>query len=330
MPERKIQLMAQFASLLLAIWLLPFTAAAQADKQALVTIGSGSVGGVYYPTAGALCRLLNRERVRHGLRCVIEVSNGSVQNVRDVIEHRIDFGLVQTDIQADAIIGRRRFEKDGPRDNLRALFTVHAEPFTVVTRLGANIRKFSDLKGKRINLGKPGSGTSATMAMLMNSFGLTREMFSQVFDLPASQAGAALCENKIDAFVYVVGHPNRALRTVSETCAIRVVPVTGKPVDELLGEREYFARTTVPARIYVGNNEPVETVGVRASVLTLDSMPEKIAYELTRAIFAHLNDVRGLHPAFANLRAPEMLTGNLAPYHPGAARYFKEAGIRIQ
>lgn len=302
--------------------------AAPAAPGALVAIGSGSVGGVYYPAAGALCRLLNQGVNRHGIRCVVDSSGGSVQNVRDILDRQIDFGIVQTDIQAASYHGVGRFSDSPPAQELRALFTVHPEPFTVISRLDAGIRNFSDLRGKRVNLGKPNSGTRATMERVMAAFDLTEQSFAATSAMDARSAGAALCENKIDAFVYVVGHPNRSVRSTSEACAIRIVNVSGDALDEVLKAHEYFAATKIPGGLYVGNRKPTNTFGVRASVLGLDSIPESVAYELTRSVFERLDELRGLHPAFRALSRDEMLQGNAAPFHRGALRYFEEAGLK--
>ncbi|MGB7300249.1 MAG: TAXI family TRAP transporter solute-binding subunit [Burkholderiaceae bacterium] len=295
----------------------------------LVSIGSGAVGGVYFPAAGALCRLLNHGVGRHGIRCVVDRSGGSVQNVEDVLARRVDFGIVQTDIQADSVRGKNHFSQRGPAGNLRALFTVHAEPFTVVSRLDAGIQGFRDLRGKRVNIGKPDSGTRATMQLVMRAYGMTRSDFADIAETDAETAGAALCENKIDAFVYVVGHPNRTLRSTSEACAIHLVNVSGEELNSIVQAYDYYAATTIAGGIYVGNRQPVTTFGVRASVLGLESVPELISYELTRAVFEGLDQLRGLHPAFSTLARDEMLLGNAAPFHAGARRYYREIGLQL-
>lgn len=326
MRKRLIRAVLRATALAIGLQLpLPLQAERRGD---MVSIGSGSVGGVYFPAAGALCRLLNHSVNRHGIRCMVDASGGSVQNVRDILAGEVDFGIVQTDIQAASYRGRGADAKQEPASQLRALFTVHAEPFTVISRLDAGISNFQDLLGKRVNLGKPNSGSRATMERVMKAFGMTNESFSAVTALNARAAGAALCEDKIDAFVFVVGHPNRLVRSTSETCAIRIVDVTGPQIETVLKAHEYYAATTVPGGLYVGNRQPVQTFGVRASVLGLQSVPAQVAYELTRSVFENIEDLRGLHPAFSTLSRAEMLQGNTAPFHPGAQRYFREAGLQ--
>ena len=298
------------------------------QKLTLITIGSGGFSGVYYPAAGALCRLLNRKSNEHRIRCLAETSGGSVQNVRDIQSGAVDLGLVQTDIQADAIHGLGRFAESGAVSEIRSLFTVHAEPFTIVARLDSGITQFADLKGKRVSIGRAGSGSRATMEMVMQAYKMSESDMVSVPDFSVSSAQDALCENRIDAFVFVVGHPNRAVRQVSETCAVRLVEVAGKPVEALLSNHPYFLPITIQGGIYSGIQAPVKTFGVRAAVTALESLSENIAYQLTRAVLDNLEDLRRLHPAFAHLTVDEMVEGSTAPIHDGAQRFLKEFRAR--
>ncbi len=290
----------------------------------LVTISSGAFGGVYFPAAGALCRLLNRETGRHGIRCLPEPSSGSLQNVRDLLDDGTDFAIAQTDVQADAVAGRGRFAEQGPQPALRALFALHAEPITVIARLDSDVTELVELRGKRVALGPAGSGTRATMDLLIESLGMRETDFGVVADYSPQGAGAALCENRIDAFAYVVGHPNQLVRGVSENCAVRIVPLTGPAIASLLAARPYLTPTQIPGGLYVGVDEPVATIGVRASVLTTSAMREDVAYELVRAVGDNLEALGGLHPALAGLRLEELRAGLTAPLHPGARRYYAE------
>ena len=303
-------------------------ARAQIRPDTLVTIGSGAVDGVYHPAAGALCRLLNLRRIEHGIRCVIDVTRGSVDNLERLADGTADFGLVQTDVQAAAVQGTGRFAGFAPAENLRALFSVHAEPLTVVARLDAGIRTFADLRGKRVSIGETGSGTWATMRSVMTGFGIDVADLGASMHLGPAEAAEALCENVIDAFAFVVGHPNRSIRVVSESCAVRLVPVSGEEVQALLQAYRHFSSATIPGGLYVGSDDPVPTLGVRASLLTRADTPEPIAYEMTRAAFENLERLRRLHPAFMDLDPERMLAGHVAPYHPGAMRYFAEVGMQ--
>ncbi len=307
--------------------LLVGSVSAESSRARLVTIGSGSVGGVYFPAAGVLCRLLNQERLRHGLRCAVEVSDGSVDNTRDLLGGRVDLGIVQTDVQHDALMGIGRFEDTTDGAALRALFSLHAEPVTIVSRLDAAVMGFTDLVGKRVNVGEAGSGTFATTSMLMRAFGMSGSDLARQYNLSTAEAALALCENRIDAFVFVVGHPNATIQEASESCAVHFVSITGAPVDDLLRKHKFFSRAMIAPGTYVGQEEKIMSLGVRASVLATAALDDSIAYEMTRAVFSNAAALRELHPAFASLTPQQMIDGNTAPWHPGAARYLREIGL---
>lgn len=326
--RRAARIMNFVGLLFLSLTVLMLSAYAASDTRVrLVTIGSGSLGGVYYPAAGVLCRLLNLERERHGLRCVVEISDGSVANVESLAGELIDIGIVQTDVQYDAFHGFGQFSDQKEPVELRSLFSLHAEPVTIVSRLDAGISDFSDLVGKRVNVGEPGSGSFATSEILMRAFDINATDFAGQFDLPAAEAALALCENRLDAFIYVVGHPNRTIREASESCAVKFVSVTGHQVDTLLANNRFFSRATISPGVYVGQEERVLSLGVRASVLATEALPDRIAYEITKAVFSQNTALRRLHPAFRNLTPERMLTGNSAPWHEGSARYLHEIGL---
>jgi hypothetical protein len=177
-------------------------------QQKFMTIGTGGVTGVYYAAGGAICRLVNKDRAKHGFRCSVESTGGSVVNINTIKAGELDFGVSQSDVQYNAFNGAKQFEKDGKHTDLRAVFSIHPEPFTVLSRKEANITKFDDLKGKRFNVGNPGSGTRAAMDEYLASSGGKISDFGLAAELKADEHGAALCDNKIDGFIYGVGHPS--------------------------------------------------------------------------------------------------------------------------
>ncbi|MEZ5740592.1 MAG: TAXI family TRAP transporter solute-binding subunit [Burkholderiaceae bacterium] len=297
------------------------------DERRLVTISSGAVGGVYLPAAGALCRLLNQQIEQHQFRCAVEVTDGSLQNLNELLADETDFGLVQTDVQADAVLGRGRFAGEGAQAKLRSLFALHAEPVTLVSRIDSGIERFEDLRGKRLSIGELQSGTQSTMAMLLEAFGLAGSELARLENMNPQSAAAALCENRLDAFAYVVGHPNQLVRSASESCAVRIVELSGPVIERVLQAHPYITRARIPANLYVGHEVATNTIGVRASLLSTDRLSDDAAYAITRAVFQNLPALRALHPAFSQLAAPEMLSGSTAPLHPGARRYLLEAGL---
>ncbi len=296
-------------------------------QQKFVTIGTGGVTGVYYAAGGAICRLMNKDRAKHGIRCSVESTGGSVFNINTMRAGELDFGVAQSDWQYHAVNGTKVFEKDGKFTDLRAVFSVHPEPFTVLARKEANITKFEDLKGKRFNVGNPGSGTRASMDELLSAMGWKLSDFSLASELKADEHGAALCDNKIDGFFYGVGHPSANIQDPITTCGAKLVPLSGPAIDKLVAQYPFYAKVDIPGGLYAGNPNPTPTYGVLATFVTTSKVPDETVYQLVKAVFDNFDDFKKLHPAFAHLDPKHMVKDGLsAPLHPGALRYYKEKG----
>jgi TRAP transporter TAXI family solute receptor len=296
-------------------------------QQKFVTIGTGGVTGVYYAAGGAICRLVNKDRKRHGIRCSVESTGGSVYNINTIRAGELDMGVAQSDWQYNAYKGLKVFKDAGPFTELRAIFSIHPEPFTVVARKEANIKQFSDFKGKRFNVGNPGSGTRASMEELLSAMGWTLADFSLASELKADEQGAALCDNKIDGFFYGVGHPSAAIQDPTTTCGAKLVPLTGPAVDKLVKEYPYYAYVTIPGGLYNNNPEPTQTYGVLATLVSSTKTSDEAVYEVVKAVFDNFDEFKKLHPAFATLEPKKMIKDGLsAPLHPGAVKYYKEKG----
>ncbi|CAH2401791.1 TAXI family TRAP transporter solute-binding subunit [Mesorhizobium ventifaucium] len=320
---RTARLGAQIAALSAA---LLFLASAMA-QQNFVTIGTGGVTGVYYAAGGAICRLLNKDRKTHGIRCSVESTGGSAFNVNTIKEGELDFGMAQSDVQYNAYKGLESFKDGGPHTDLRAVFSIHPEPFTVLAHPNAGVTKFEDFKGKRFNVGNPGSGTRASMERLLGAMGWTLADFSLASELKADEHGPALCDGKIDGFFYGVGHPSANIQDPTTTCGAKLVPLTGEVVDKLVAENPYYAKAVIPGGLYANNPDDTETFGVLATLVTSAKVPDESVYQLTRAVFENFDEFKSLHPAFAKLDPAKMVSeGNSAPLHPGAEKYFKEKG----
>ncbi len=314
-------------TLLAAAFTLLFSAPLLASKQNFISIGTGGLTGVYYPTGGAICRLLNQERKKHGIRCSVESTGGSIFNLNTIHNNELDFGVVQSDWQYHAYNGTSKFQEKGPNKKLRAIFSIHSEPFTLIARKDSGIHVLNDLKGKRVNIGNPGSGQRGTMDVLMAKMGWQNSDFSIASELKASEMSRALCDNKIDAFVYVVGHPNASIKEASTTCDAILIPVTGDAVDALLEAAPYYATAIIPGSMYRGSPEDTTTFGVKATLVSSTNVDEEVVYQLVKAVFENMDTLRKLHPAFRHLKKADMLKGNSAPFHPGAIRYYKEVGL---
>jgi TRAP transporter TAXI family solute receptor len=305
-----------------ALWSAP--AAAQ---QKFITIGTGGVTGVYYAAGGAICRLVNKDRAKHGIRCSVESTGGSVFNVNTIKAGELDLGFSQSDVQYNALKGLAQFKDAGAWGDQRAVFSVHPEPFTVVARKEANIKSFTDFKGKRFNVGNPGSGTRASMEELLVAMGWKLGDFSLASELKADEHGPALCDGKIDGFFYGVGHPSANIQDPTTSCGAKLVSVTGPAVDKLVKDKPYYAKAVIPGGLYPNNPDATTTYGVLATVVASTKAPPETVYQVVKAVFDNFEEFKKLHPALGHLKPENMVTDGLsAPLHEGAARYYKEKG----
>ena len=300
--------------------------AAEAQQQ-FISVGTGGVTGVYYPTGGAICRLVNKGRKAHGIRCSAESTGGSVYNINTIRAGELDFGVAQSDWQYHAYNGTSKFKKQGPFKELRAVFSVHPEPFTVVARADAKIMNFSDLKGKRVNIGNPGSGQRGTMEVVMKAMGWDKGAFKLASELKSAEQSQALCDNKIDAMVFTVGHPSGSIKEATTSCKSTLVNVTGAAIDKLVKDNAFYRHAMIPGGMYSGNANDTNTFGVGATFVSSTRVPERVAYEVVKAVFENFGSFKKLHPAFRVLKEKEMIKDGLsAPLHSGAAKYYKEKG----
>jgi TRAP transporter TAXI family solute receptor len=298
-----------------------------AAQQKFITIGTGGVTGVYYAAGGAICRLLNKDRKAHGIRCSVESTGGSVFNINTIRGGELDLGLAQSDWQFHAYKGSSAFKDKGPFSELRAVFSVHPEPFTVAARPEAGVKTFADFKGKRFNVGNPGSGTRASFEELLQAMGWTLKDFALAAELKADEHGAALCDNKIDGFFYGVGHPSANIQDPTTACGAKLVPLTGPAVDKLVKDAPYYAYATIPGGLYKNNPEPTKTYGVLATLVSSTKVPSEVVYQVVKAVFDNFDEFKKLHPAFGHLEPKDMVkNGASAPLHEGAMKYYKEKG----
>ena len=311
---------------LLSAAVMASTGAAQAQDQ-FVTIGTGGVTGVYYPVGGAICRLMNQNRADHGFRCSVESTAASVYNLNAIGTGELTFGVTQTDVLSYAVNGEQDFADAGPQQNLRAVFSLHPEPFTLVARAGSGIAGFADLAGKRVNVGAPGSGTQTSIDIILGAMDLSRSDFALVSELRPDEHGPALCDNQIDAFFYAVGHPSANIADPTTTCEAQIVPITGEAVDGIIAERPFYASATIPGGMYANNASDVETFGVLAALAVGAETPDAAVYALVSAVFENFDAFKSLHPALANLQPENMIADGLAAeLHPGAVQYYTEKG----
>jgi len=304
---------------------LAFTGAAQAET--FITIGTGGQTGVYYQVGGAICRLVNRGSAEHDIKCT-HTTGGSVANINGIRAGDLDMGVAQSDWQYHAYNGTAPDTfPDGKFEELRAVFSVHPEPFTVVARADSGIETFDDLKGKRVNLGNPGSGARATFEVVMDKMGWSADDFALAAELKSAEQAAALCDNKIDAIVFTVGHPAGTIKEATTSCESKLITVDNDVIRKLVDDNAFYAMATIPGGMYTGTDEDTTTFGVGATFVSSTKTSPEVIYEVTKAVFENFDRFKKMHPAFANLKEADMIKNNLsAPLHEGAVKYYKERG----
>lgn len=303
-------------------------ASTAAQAETFVTIGTGGQTGVYYQVGAAICRLVNKGTANHSIKCT-HTTGGSVANINGIRAGDLDLGVAQSDWQYHAYNGTAPDQfPDGAFQELRAVFSVHPEPFTVVVRADAGINSFDDLKGKRVNVGNPGSGQRGTMEVVMGKMGWTMDDFALASELKSSEQSAALCDNKIDAIIFTVGHPNGSIQEASTSCESKLVNADNDVIQKLAADNDYYAMATIPGGMYKGTDNDVTTFGVGATFVASTKTSADVVYEIVKAVFEDMRRFKKMHPAFGNLDPALMIKNNLsAPLHEGAVRYYKEKGM---
>jgi TRAP transporter TAXI family solute receptor len=298
-------------------------------KTTFVTIGTGGITGVYYPTGGAIAKIVNQKRKEYGIRCTVESTGGSVFNVNAVMSGDLEFGVVQSDRQYQAMKGMAEWEEKGPQKDLRAVFSIHPESVTLCAAVDAGINDIKDLKGKRVNIGNPGSGQRQNSIDALEAVGLSFENDMQAEQVKAAEAPGLLQDGRIDAFFYTVGHPSGAFKEATAGARkVKFVSITG--IDSLLAKFPYYAKSFVPVNLYPGadNDADVATFGVKATFVTSAKVSADVVYAVTKEVFENFDSFKKLHPAYAVLTKASMLEGMSAPIHEGAMKYYKEAGLK--
>ncbi|MFV0574886.1 MAG: TAXI family TRAP transporter solute-binding subunit [Vibrio sp.] len=312
----------------IALGSLMIATGVKAENSTYLTIATGAVTGVYYPAGNSICKLINKGRLEHHIRCSVESTPGSVSNIDLVRNGQFDVGITQSDWEFLAYQGDDHLTPNTPYTSMRTLFSMHSEPLNIVVRADSNINSIKDLAGKRVNLGNEGSGDRATMQMLMEQFGWKKGSFSLATEYSGDSRAHALCDNRIDAYVSVLGNPNASIKEATTACQAKLLPITGKEVDQLLERSPYYEKESIPGGLYPHNDIDIPTYGVLSVLFVDESLPDEVAYEIVKAVFENFKTFKRLHPAFSTLKKEDMVKkGISAPLHPGAERYYKEVGL---
>lgn len=307
-----------------------FTPDPSLARTRFVTIGTGGVTGLYYPTGGAIGKIVNAKKDKYNLRVTVESTGGSVFNVNAVVAGDLEFGIVQSDRQYQAWNGIADWKDKGKQKDLRAICSFHPESVVLVAGDDTGINTFMDIKGKHVNIGNPGSGQRGNSMDAMQACGIDPEKDLRAEGLKADESAKMLQDNRIDAFFYTVGHPNGSIKeATSGTRKVHFVPIEGQCIDNLIAKWPYYAKANIPLKFYEGasNKTDVPTFAVKATFCTSAKVPDDVVYAITKEIFDNLEDFKKLHPAYEVLTKQNMLEALSAPIHPGALKYYKEAGM---
>ena len=301
------------------------------SKRVLFNVGTAGITGSFWATGGQVCNLVNKSRKKQGhtLRCTVESTAGSVGNLRAIRAGDLDLIMAQSNLQYHSYNGSGPFKKDGAHKDLRFVMSFTTNRQHVVTIKGNGINSIHDLRGKRVNTGNPGSGTEATSYMVLKYFGIDpKKDLALDSKLTSREQAKALCDGKIDAFFYPTAVPVAAIEEAANNCDTNILSLKGPELDKLLAERDYFGPVKIPAGSYRGHDKDIDTFGYAATLLTTKDLPEEIGYHLTKAVMNGLEKIKKTAPMFSLLNHKMSATfGKHVPYHPGAARYYKEAGL---
>ncbi len=316
-------------TVLAIVLLFVFLGASEAFARTFVTIGTGGVTGVYYPTGGAISRMVNKKAAEYDIKATVESTAGSVYNINAVLSGDLDFGVAQSDRQFQAYNGLAEWAGKGPQKELRAVFSIHPESITLIAAAASRVKNVQDLKGKRVNIGNPGSGQLQNSKDVLAAAGVSLEDL-KAEQVKAVEAPSLLQDEKIDAFFYTVGHPNGNIKeATSGRIKVNIVPIAGPGIEALLKKHSYYAKAEIPAEFYPSaeNTTDIQSIGVKATFVASSNLDEKIVYAFTREVFDNLEEFKKLHPAYKVLTKENMLQGLSAPIHRGALKYYREAGL---
>ena len=291
-----------------------------------ITIGTGGVTGTYYPTGGAICKMINKQRKETHIRCSVESTGGSVYNVNTINAGELDFGISQSDTAYQAYHGEGKFKGKAIK-GLRSVLAIYPELLAFVVTKKSGIKSLQDIKGKKINIDIPGSGTRMTTDIVLDAFGIKKSDLALANELKSSEGPTMLKDNKIDGYFGVFGHPTANIKDASNSVDIDLVPIDGKPIDDLVAKYAYYAKGIISGTFYKGVKHDTPSIGVKAVLVTKDTINEKTVYLLAKTILDNFDEFKKLHPAYKTITKDSLLDGLAIPQHKGAIKAFKEAGL---
>ncbi|WP_270817635.1 TAXI family TRAP transporter solute-binding subunit [Aeromonas sp. Y318-3] len=290
--------------------LLPF------GSQAL-TIGTGPLNGVYYPTGGAICRVLNAGHALHGDSCTVQSTRGSMANLKALDKGDVQLALVQSDVLHHALHGTGPFSGQGANNELRSLFRLYQESLTLLAAPNSDITTLADIEGKRVYPGNKGAGEQITSQALMAAMGWQPGQFAAYQLKSDSEPLEGLCDGSLDAAFVVAGHPSLAVGDLISRCKVRLIPIEGEQIDTLLKQHPYYQRSRITANLYPGQTTAINNIGMSAELVALASLPDPIVRTVRDTLLARVKQFSRLHPALSKVTPEQLQAQTELPLHAG-------------
>jgi TRAP transporter TAXI family solute receptor len=300
------------------------------EEQPSFLIGTGGLAGNYHSVGVALRRILANEPATSELRFDERTSSGSASNINAIAKGEIQFGIAQADHQYQAVNGLGEWSESGSQTELRAIFSMYADAVTLVAGADTDIRSIEDLAGKRVDIGAPGSGTQSNAIDGIRAAGIDLRADIEVSQANVDDRLATFMGGEIDAFFYTVGHPNTEIKFATFSVrGARIISLNN--IDSMTSTNPFYSRVSIPSGTYpmARHDGDVETIGVYATLLTSAHVSEDVVYAVTKAVFENVESSTDFRSEFQALLTGQYSKGLTAPLHPGAVRYYREAGIDV-
>lgn len=312
--------MKRFAAIgVLCLFLIGAVAAQAADNLVLAT---GGTAGTYYPFGGAMAKIWN-SKIKN-MNVTAQTSGASGENVRLINKKEVELALVQSDTLDFAFNAKEAFKE--PLKGMNAIAVLYPEVVHVVVAADSPIKSFADLKGKKIGVGAPGSGTEANFRQLLDAYGMKKEDVNGQY-LSFSESAEAFKDKHIDAFIVTGGVPTSAIMDVATQNAIRILPISADIMGKMTEKYPFLAGVKIPANSYKGQTAEVPTVAVNAVLIAGSQLKDDMVYNLTKALFDNQAELAAAHAKGKELNSQFAVKGVSIPYHPGAVKFYKEKGL---
>lgn len=306
-------------------WFIIFNATSLFSTD-FITFGTGEINGTYYPRGQFICNLINKNQLEENIRCSVESTNGSVHNINAIESGEFNFAISQSDTINYAINGKKSFKNKKIR-KLRSVISIYPELLTFIVNKKSNIKTIEDVVGKRINIGNPKSGSYATTQDLFNEYNIENDSLKLAAALNAEDTADALRDNRIDGYSFVVGHPAQNIIDSANSLPISILPINGTKIDKFLEKNKHFSKAIIPANLYKGINKPVETIGIKAVIITSADVSENLVYNFVKIILENFDEFKKSHIVYKNITKKSLLKELGAQQHKGAIKYFKEINL---